>query len=337
MTKLPIHLVVPSPRNPRSHPAPDQALVDSVKSHGVLEPILVRPLGDGRYEIVAGERRYRAAKMAGLTEVPAVIVEVDDRQAFEMAVAENTARRDLDPLEVLEAVLEDLRRRGHEDPETLLRRGINHLRRHPDSPLAQELREVARLLGISPHTLSHYAALLRIPAEIRRAVKGRNLSLKRLLRIAKNPEAVRRLQEVMERWRRGEAPLVPGLSPEESLWATLHLHLAPVLQKKAKGLEPKALNKIERLIWSLHELAAALAREGLLTERARETLEAFLNEAEEALLEADARLVGVAADFYYRAPREKLAATRKLLETARKREESGGEDDDDGEEELRGR
>ena len=74
-------------------------LADSIKVHGILQPILVRHSGSGYYQIVAGERRFRAAKMAGLTEVPVLIIEADDETTAQMALIENVQREDLNPLE----------------------------------------------------------------------------------------------------------------------------------------------------------------------------------------------------------------------------------------------
>jgi len=74
-------------------------LADSIRSQGVVQPILVRPAGDGHYEIIAGERRFRAAQMAGLTDVPVVVRDVPDESALAMALIENIQREDLNPLE----------------------------------------------------------------------------------------------------------------------------------------------------------------------------------------------------------------------------------------------
>lgn len=76
-----------------------QELADSIKENGVLQPILVRPLENGGYQIVAGERRWRASRLAGLTEVPVFIKELDDRQTMQMALIENIQRQDLSPIE----------------------------------------------------------------------------------------------------------------------------------------------------------------------------------------------------------------------------------------------
>jgi hypothetical protein len=76
-----------------------------VKEHGILEPLLVRPLKDGEYELVAGERRLRAAREVGLEAVPIVVRELDDRQAIQVALIENLQREDLNPVEETDAVL----------------------------------------------------------------------------------------------------------------------------------------------------------------------------------------------------------------------------------------
>lgn len=81
-------------------------LVQSVKEFGILEPLLVRPLSDGEYELIAGERRLRAAREAGLTEVPIVSRELDDKQALQVTLMENLQREDLNPVEETEAVLD---------------------------------------------------------------------------------------------------------------------------------------------------------------------------------------------------------------------------------------
>jgi ParB family chromosome partitioning protein len=83
-----------------------QGLVESIKKHGILEPLLVRPLQDGNYELVAGERRYRAAQTARLTEVPVLIRDFNDEEAFQIALIENLQREDLNPIEETEGILQ---------------------------------------------------------------------------------------------------------------------------------------------------------------------------------------------------------------------------------------
>ena len=74
-------------------------LADSIEKHGLLQPIVVRPMLGGTYQIVAGERRWRACRMAGLTSVPVIVKELDDKQTMELALIENLQRRDLNPVE----------------------------------------------------------------------------------------------------------------------------------------------------------------------------------------------------------------------------------------------
>ena len=98
---LPIYKVEPNPDQPRHEFDEDalQSLADSIVEHGVVQPLTVREVSGGYYQIIAGERRWRAARMANLTEVPAVIIEADDRKAMELALIENLQRQDLNPVE----------------------------------------------------------------------------------------------------------------------------------------------------------------------------------------------------------------------------------------------
>lgn len=98
---LPIYKVEPNPDQPRQDfdEVELQALADSIAEHGVIQPLTVREMSTGYYQIIAGERRWRAARMANLSEVPAIIVEADDRKVKELALIENLQRQDLNPVE----------------------------------------------------------------------------------------------------------------------------------------------------------------------------------------------------------------------------------------------
>ena len=98
---LPIQKIEPNPNQPRKtfDDAELQALADSIALHGVIQPLTVRAVGNGYYQIIAGERRWRAARLAGLDEVPAVVLEADDEKATELALIENLQRQDLNPVE----------------------------------------------------------------------------------------------------------------------------------------------------------------------------------------------------------------------------------------------
>lgn len=98
---LPIYKVEPNPDQPRQSFDEEEleALADSISVHGIIQPLTVRELPTGYYQIIAGERRWRAARKAGVSEVPAVILEADDRKAMELALIENLQRQDLNPVE----------------------------------------------------------------------------------------------------------------------------------------------------------------------------------------------------------------------------------------------
>ncbi len=98
---LPIYKVEPNPDQPRQDFDGEelQALADSIEIHGIIQPLTVRELPSGYYQIIAGERRWRAARMANLSEVPAIIMEADDRKVKELALIENLQRQDLNPVE----------------------------------------------------------------------------------------------------------------------------------------------------------------------------------------------------------------------------------------------
>ena len=101
---LPISQVEPGLNQPRKH-FDEEALAElaeSIRQHGILQPLTVRRLASGYYQIIAGERRWRAARMAGLDQVPAIVVEADDRKAMELAMIENLQREDLNPMEEAE-------------------------------------------------------------------------------------------------------------------------------------------------------------------------------------------------------------------------------------------
>jgi ParB family chromosome partitioning protein len=106
LRELHVSLVAPNPDQPRKRFDEEalQALAESVKERGVLQPVLVRPRAGGTYELVAGERRWRAAQLAGLETLPALVQQRDDAQSLEAALIENMAREDLNPIEAARAV-----------------------------------------------------------------------------------------------------------------------------------------------------------------------------------------------------------------------------------------
>ena len=98
---LPLHKVEPNPNQPRRDFDPEelQSLADSIATHGVVQPLTVREMENGYYQIIAGERRWRAARIAELRDIPAVIIQADDKKVMELALIENLQRQDLNPVE----------------------------------------------------------------------------------------------------------------------------------------------------------------------------------------------------------------------------------------------
>lgn len=122
-------------------------LADSIRQHGVIQPLTVRKLSSGYYQIIAGERRWRAAKLAGLREIPAVVIEADDRKAMELAMIENLQREDLNPMEEAQGYRTLMEQYGMTQEETAQRVGksrpvvANALRLLKLSPAVQKLVE----------------------------------------------------------------------------------------------------------------------------------------------------------------------------------------------------
>jgi len=99
---IPLELIEANPEQPRTNPGNLEELAASIREKGVLEPILVRSIGPNRYQIISGERRFRAASMAGLDEIPGIEFDVDDKETLEIALVENIQRKDLTPFEEAE-------------------------------------------------------------------------------------------------------------------------------------------------------------------------------------------------------------------------------------------
>ncbi|MGD0017886.1 MAG: ParB/RepB/Spo0J family partition protein [Candidatus Limnocylindrales bacterium] len=156
--------VDPNPNQPRL--AMDQAGLDdltaSVKEHGVLQPILVRPLPAGRYQLVAGERRWRAATAAGLGVIPALIEEIDDDTALEISVIENLQREDLSPLD--EAMIYDkmIRQHGYSIRKLAQKLGKDKGYLENRLRLADAPAEIRALVSVRKDTLSHAYELLKV-------------------------------------------------------------------------------------------------------------------------------------------------------------------------------
>jgi ParB family chromosome partitioning protein len=205
-------------------------LASSIRTQGVIQPILVRHLLGGRYEIVAGERRWRAAQLAGLTEIPAIVREIPDEAAIAIALIENIQRENLNPIEeamALQRLLDEFSMTHNQVAEAVgkSRVSVTNLLR-----LLSLTEEVKTMLEHGDIEMGHARALLTLPVDLQidaaREIANKGLSVR------ETEELVRRLQ----------TPKMPGMPKsidpdvarlQESL--SIRLNLPVVIQHSAKG------------------------------------------------------------------------------------------------------
>lgn len=179
ITELDLDLIDPNPHQPRTRYDENRLreLADSIRAHGLVQPIVVRRRGL-RYEIIAGERRWRAAQLAGLLKVPAVVRDVPDEQVLELSLIENIQREDLNPIEEAQAYQRLIEQLG----------------------LTQE--EIARRVGRDRTSIANSLRLLRLPSEVQALIQERRISFghaKALLGLS-SAEAQKQLaQEIIAR------------------------------------------------------------------------------------------------------------------------------------------
>jgi ParB family chromosome partitioning protein len=194
-----------------------QSLVESIKQHGILSPLLVRPKGQDLYELVAGERRYRAAVSAGLDEVPVVIRELTDEDALQVALLENLQREDLNPLEETEGILQLLALKLNQTTEAAI--ALLNAAAHPErnsvdnvihSPEWQTVIDVFTSVGkFTPESFrTNRLPLLNLPDDIKEALRSGRLSYTKA-------RALARLKEPPERQELLEAAIAEDLSLNE--------------------------------------------------------------------------------------------------------------------------
>ena len=180
--EVPVEMIRPNPDQPRRRVEPESiaALADSIAAAGVIQPLVVRPLADGRYELIAGERRWRAARRAGLERVPAHVRDEDETQRLQTALIENVAREDLNPVDEARACAALVEELG----------------------LSKE--ELGRRLGRTRPAISNLIRLLDLPDDVLDLLAGGELSAGhgRALLQAKSNDARRELarRAVAEGW-----------------------------------------------------------------------------------------------------------------------------------------
>lgn len=222
-----------------------QELSDSITQHGVLQPLLVRPLPQGGYQLVAGERRWRASRMAGLKEVPVVIRELSDVETMEIAIIENLQREDLNPIEEAEGLQALIDRCGFTQEEVAVSVGksrpaiANALRL---LKLPQEVRDMTRDGQISA---GHARALLAFDNEpmIYEAAQNiirNNLTVRDVERLAKMAEKTARTRTSSKR--------------RDSFYDEVELSLTEVLGRKVKVYNGRGKGTLEIEFYSAEDL-----------------------------------------------------------------------------------
>ena len=199
---LPLHKIEPNRSQPRQDFDEEEleALAESIRTHGVIQPLTVRQLDSGYYQIIAGERRWRASRMAGLSEIPAVIIEADDKKSMELALIENLQRQDLNPIE--EAL-------GY---ESLMQ----------DYGMTQE--ETAQRVGKSRSTVANALRLLNLCPEVLEKVRSGDLS-------AGHARAVLSLKSEKQQKEAAQKIIALGLSVRQAELLCKNMTREPVPEK----------------------------------------------------------------------------------------------------------
>jgi ParB family transcriptional regulator, chromosome partitioning protein len=227
--ELDIDQLTPNPHQPRGHLEERHLdeLAQSIRTHGIIQPILVRRVQD-RFEIVAGERRWRAAQRAGLLKVPVVIREVPDERLLQVALIENIQREDLNAIEEAQA----------------------YRRLADEYAMSQE--DIATAVGKDRATVANYMRLLRLPAEIRNDLGSASLTMghaRALLGLADEAAQRRVSREIVSR----------GLSVRETE-ALIRRELSPRVPPPPKKVDPNTRQAEERLKLALGTRARIVRR-----------------------------------------------------------------------------
>ena len=244
LSEIPLNLIDPNPNQPRREFDEETIgeLAASIREVGIITPITLRQMTDGRYQIIAGERRWRASQMAGLTSIPAYIRTVEDQNVMEMALVENIQREDLNAIEIALA--------------------YQHLA--DTTGMTQE--KISERVGKSRTAITNYLRLLKLPAQIQMAVKNHEMDMgharallsidspsaqiKLFKDIQKNGYSVRKVEELVQLIKRGEnipaARNAVGAKPQlPAEYIVLRDRLSDLFRTKVQmSCSPKGKGKI---------------------------------------------------------------------------------------------
>ena len=245
---LPISEIIPNKEQPRKtfDEAALDELAESIKQHGVLQPLLVRPLVTGGYQLVAGERRWRASRRAGLREVPVVVKELTDTETMEIAIIENLQREDLNPIEEAEGLQALIDKCG----------------------FTQE--EVAASVGKSRPAIANSLRLLRLPPEVRDmtrdgqisagharsliALDNETLIIEAAENVVKNKLTVRDVERLAKIKDKDKVVSQKKYKRRDSFYDEVELTLSEVLGRKVKVYNGKGKGTLEIEFYSQEDL-----------------------------------------------------------------------------------
>lgn len=244
---LPINEIIPNKEQPRKtfDEGALQELADSITVHGVLQPLLVRPLLSGGYQLIAGERRWRASRMAGLKEVPVIIRELSDSEAMEIAIIENLQREDLNPIEEAEGLQALIDKCDYTQEQVAVSVGksrpaiANALRL---LKLPEEVRQMTKEGEISA---GHARALLAfdnqaIMYEVAKQIISDKLTVRDVERLAKRPTK--------------SADKKQNAKHRDSFYDEVELSLTEVLGRRVKVYNGRSKGTLEIEFYSLDDL-----------------------------------------------------------------------------------
>ncbi len=245
---LPISEITPNKDQPRKtfDEAALDELAESIKQHGVLQPLLVRPLPNGGYQLVAGERRWRASRRAGLREVPVVVKELTDTETMEIAIIENLQREDLNPIEEAEGLQAIIDKCG----------------------FTQE--EVASSVGKSRPAIANSLRLLRLPEKVRELTRDGKISagharalisldndaliIEAAENVIKNKLTVRDVERLAKTRDKGNSVSQKRYKRRDSFYDEVELTLSEVLGRKVKVYNGKGKGTLEIEFYSQEDL-----------------------------------------------------------------------------------
>ncbi len=245
---LPLSEIVPNEDQPRKtfDEAALDELADSIRQHGILQPLLVRPIATGGYQLVAGERRWRASKRAGLKEVPVVVKELSDTETMEIAIIENLQREDLNPIEEAEGLQALIDKCG----------------------FTQE--QVAVSVGKSRPAIANSLRLLKLPLEVRDMAKNGEISAghaRALLafdnealiyeaaqNIVKNKMTVRDIERLAKISEKNSTVSVKHSKRRDSFYDEVELSLSETLGRRVKVFNGREKGTLEIEFYSAEDL-----------------------------------------------------------------------------------